>query len=85
MNTLNKYELASILNYLQDAEHHAARMLHLDGPEAREVWLGAVRDDLKCARDRLLNAGLTDIAIEPPAVTRKMVPSVPASQTDVVS
>ena len=76
MNTLNKYEMKAILGYLADVERHAEKMVGLEYQEARVVWMGAIRDDLRCARERLFDASLTDIQVEPPApaIVRKIVP-----------
>jgi hypothetical protein len=68
MNTLNKYQVASILNFLVSAEKNMTRALSYDDRACREIWHDSATRDLRYVRERLLEAALGDIAIEAPAL-----------------
>lgn len=81
MNTLTKYQLQCIFDTLEGVRRCFDAMERNGGSEGM-ANLG--RDYARKVRDALLGASLTDIAIEPPVVVRKIAITVPASQSEVV-
>jgi hypothetical protein len=73
---LTKYAMRSILEYLDDA---LAETRRTDGRiEGHATW------NIRMARKRLLEAAVTDVAVEAPTPFVKLVPGCPVTTLETV-
>ena len=80
MNTLNRYEMLTILEYLDGAERELRETAESDDPGIRKISRNQGLLTLGFIRKRLLGAAVGDVEVEPPASLVKVVPSAPASR-----
>lgn len=66
MNTLNKFQTATIISQLSEIEHFATQMQSLNSEAARDMCRGHAFARTRDIRQALLGIALTDIEIEAP-------------------